>query len=286
VFHGHTYFVQAVAFTPDGRELVSGGLEGTIKVWDRRTSLPVVIEGFTTKQKSLWYRRDGQRIVFSMLSPDGGQEITKGWDPSTGEPDASLTGIDPAKPSNEYLGCMIPDRPGFPLPSATSPDGRYRARVLRSNPNIFETGERSKSYATSTVEVQDEETGRARTLIGHTADVLWIAFSPHGTRIATTGYDRTIKLWDTATGREVFTLRGHTAGVGMLVFSPDGCRIVSSGIDGTARVWDATPLPAAVLQVEEERYKQKISELKTLRERSEAEERAGGANPPSQLEGR
>ena len=135
-------------------------------------------------------------------------------------------------------------------------------------------------------EVQDEATGTTRTLIGHTADVIWIAFSPDGMRIATTGYDRTIKLWDTATGREVFTLRGHTAGVGLLVFSPDGCRIVSSGIDGTARVWDATPLPAAVLQVEEERYKQKTRELKAFRERSEPEERARGANPPPQQDGR
>jgi WD40 repeat protein len=286
VFHGHTYLVQAVAFAPDGRELASGGLEGTMKVWDRRKSLPIVIEGFTTKQKSLWYRRDGGRIVFSMLTPDRSHEITEAWDPSTGEPDPTLTGIAPAKLREDYVGYVIPDRPGVPPASATSPDGRYRARVVRSNPNIFETGERSKSYATSAVDVQDEVTGRVRTLIGHTADVLWIAFSPDGKRIATTGYDRTIKLWDTATGRDVFTLRGHTAGVGVLAFSPDGCRIVSSAIDGTARVWDATPLPAAVLQAEEERYKQKIKELKTFRERSETEEHAPGANLLSKQSGR
>jgi WD40 repeat protein len=285
VFHGHTYLVQAVAFAPDGRELASGGLEGTMKVWDLRKSLPVVIEGFTTKQKSLWYRRDGRRIVFSMLSPDQNQEITRGWDPGTGELDPTLTGIEVAKLSHEYVGSAIPDRPGFPLPSATSVDARYHARVLRGSVNVFETGERSKSYATSAVELQDEAAGSVRMLIGHTADVIWIAFSPDGMRIATTGYDRTIKLWDTATGREVFTLRGHTAGVGVLAFSPDGYRIVSSGIDGTARVWDATPLSAAVLQGEEDRFRQKIGQLKTFRERSETEVRAGGANAPSQLDG-
>jgi WD40 repeat protein len=286
VFHGHTDFVQAVAFARDGRELASGGVEGTLKVWDRRTSLPVVIDGFTTKQKSLWYRRDGQRIVFSMLSPDRGQEITKGWDPSSGELDPTLTGIEPAKLYNDYLGYVIPDRPGIPPASATSPDARYHARVLHSNANAFEMGQRTKSYATSAVEVQDEPTGRTRTLIGHTADVFWIAFSPDGTRIATTGGDRTIKLWDTAAGREVFTLRGHTAAVGVLAFSLDGCRIISSGIDGTARVWDAAPLPAAVLQVAEERYKQKIKELRVFRDRSEAAERAGQANTASQQDGR
>jgi hypothetical protein len=65
---------------------------------------------------------------------------------------------------------------------------------------------------------------------------------------ATTGNDRTVKLWDTATGREVFTLRGHTAAVDALAFSPDGRRIVSCDIENTARVWDATPLPAKVLR--------------------------------------
>src|SRR5262249_33377305 len=158
---------------------------------------------------------DGHRIVFSLSSPERRQEITKGWDPSSGELDPTLTGIDPAKLRDDYVAHLVPDRPGFPLPSATSPDGRYHARVLRSNLHVFDMGQRSKSYAISAVDVQDKATGRARTLIGHTADVLWIAFSPDGLRIATTGGDRTIKLWDPATGREMFTLRGHTAGVGV-----------------------------------------------------------------------
>jgi tetratricopeptide (TPR) repeat protein len=112
------------------------------------------------------------------------------------------------------------------------------------------------------------------TLIGHTAEVVGIAFSPDGRRIATASFDRTIKLWDTATGREVFTLRGHTAGLLMLAFSLDGRRIVSGSIDFTARVWDATPLPADVLQVHDARYQQKRKALGELARAIENTQRA------------
>ncbi len=74
-----------------------------------------------------------------------------------------------------------------------------------------------------------------------------MAFSPDGHRLATASLDRTIKLWDTATGQEVFTLRGHTSGVLCIAFSPDGRRIVSGSIDWTARVWDLDPIQAETI---------------------------------------
>jgi WD40 repeat protein len=260
VFHGHTDFVQALAFAPDGRELASGGLEGTVKVWDLRTSLPVVFDGHTGWVGRLWCRRDGRRVV-SVSTVGQVPETTKGWDPSTGEPDPTLTGIDPDKHGDEYLqGHSY--KYGEPPHSVTSPDGKLRARVLRRSAGY---GTRSKEYANSTAEVVEIETGRSlHRLIGHTAEVTQIAFSPDGRRIATTSFDGTIKLWDTATGREVFTLRGHTAGVVALAFSPGGRQIVSGGIDYTARVWDATPLPEEILLSQDARHQEKTRALKEL----------------------
>jgi Flp pilus assembly protein TadD len=265
--------VQAVSIAPDGRELASGGLEGTMKVWDRRTSPPVVFEGHTGWVGRLWYRRDGRRVVTAAIGYQVAGETTKGWDPGTGEPDPTLTGIDPGKLGDEYLPpssfpSWVPPRP------VTSPDGKLIARVW-DGAGGTPMANRSKEYAKSSVEVLDAATSLAlHTLIGHTAEVVGIAFSPDGRRIATASFDRTIKLWDTATGREVFTLRGHTAGLLMLAFSPDGRRIVSGGIDFTARVWDATPLPADVLRAQDASYQQKRKALRELARAIEDTQRA------------
>jgi WD40 repeat protein len=66
-----------------------------------------------------------------------------------------------------------------------------------------------------------------------------VAFHPDGRRLASAGWDGTIKVWDTATGGEVRTLRGHSDRINDLAYSPDGRRLASAGWDGTARVWEA-----------------------------------------------
>ena len=155
---------------------------------------------------------------------------------------------DPDKLGDEYLPPTVFPPDYGPPPAVTSPDGKLIVRVWAGAVER-PMADRSKDYAKNSVEVLDVKSGHVlHTLISHTAEVRGLAFSPDGRRIATSSWDRTIKLWDPDTGREVFTLRGHTAGLLVVAFSPDGHRLVSGGIDFTARVWDATPLPGDTLR--------------------------------------
>jgi hypothetical protein len=77
------------------------------------------------------------------------------------------------------------------------------------------------------------------TYTGHTDWVYDVAWSPDGKHIASCSKDKTVQIWDAATGSRIFTYRGHTADVYTAVWSPDGRRIASSSQDKTVQVWDA-----------------------------------------------
>jgi WD40 repeat protein len=67
---------------------------------------------------------------------------------------------------------------------------------------------------------------------------VYSAFSPDGLRIVTASYDRTARIWDAASAKEIAVLRGHASDLRSAAFSPDGSRIVTASGDRTARIWD------------------------------------------------
>jgi WD40 repeat protein len=207
---GHTGSVYSVAFSPDGKQLVSGSHDKTIKLWDVTTGRE--IKTFSGLPPST--------IITVCFSPDGKQILSgsfdgiKLWDVATGREIRTFTGH---------------NNPVYSI--AFSPDGR---QVLSSSYN--DGWQPSLDHVTK---VWDIATGREiRTFKGHNDYLCSVAFSSDGKFLVSGSHDKTIKLWDIATGREIKTFLGHTDIVKSVAFSPDGRQIVSGSSDKTIRLWD------------------------------------------------
>ncbi len=77
-------------------------------------------------------------------------------------------------------------------------------------------------------------------LKGHSSDVNSVVFSPDGKTLASGSDDKTIKLWNLTTKKEIRTLQGHSKWIWTVAFSPDGKTLASAGADKTITLWDVS----------------------------------------------
>jgi DNA-binding beta-propeller fold protein YncE len=241
-------FVDAVAFSPDGRRIVAGLGDGSITVWDAANGKATaqisgsdtdwinsvafspdgktVVSGSEDRTIRIWDTASGREVGSPLTeaapvesvaySPDG-KRIASGagnviriWDPATGQ----------------EVGQPLTGHTGSVESVAFSPDGK---RIVSGSDD-------------ATVRIWDAASGLeiGQPLTGATSWVLSVAFSADGKRIVGGSWDTTIRIWDAASGEEIGpALAGHTDKVRSVAFSPDGKRIVSGSNDDTVRIWDA-----------------------------------------------
>jgi WD40 repeat protein/tRNA A-37 threonylcarbamoyl transferase component Bud32 len=83
-----------------------------------------------------------------------------------------------------------------------------------------------------------ESAEQPKTLTGHASDVNSVAFSPNGQTLASGSDDKTIKLWDVATGKETSTFKGHFGWIWAIAFNPNGKTLASGSADKTIKLWN------------------------------------------------
>jgi len=254
---GHASAVSSVAFSPDGRRILTGSEDKTAKLWDAATGQEILtLKGHKGYVMSVAFSPDGERIVTGGGEWGVGEKPgeVKVWDAATGQLLRDLKG---------HIYCVwgvafSPDGQRIVTGAGDWADGPGEAKVwdARTGQEILALkahakGVRSVAFSPDgqrivtssedhTTKVWDAKTGQQLfTVKLHADGVRSVAFSPDGQRVVTGSWDQTAKVWDAATGEELLALRGHTAPIYSVAFSPDGRRLVTGSMDQTTKVWDS-----------------------------------------------
>jgi WD40 repeat protein/uncharacterized caspase-like protein len=225
---GHMAGIRGIAFTPDGKQLISAGLDKVIRVWDLASGKTVRIIRGESALGNL-----GK--IFAMTLSSDGKWLAVGGDlgalPGTkSREDKRIQRIRLYDFKSGKLIALLKGHTGVIRALAFSADG---SRLISGSGDntaiIWDTGVKSG--------VRAREPKLLHRLQGHKADIFGAAFSPDGNRVVTGSYDKTLRLWRISDGAQIALMAGHGDKVMSLAFAPDGT-IASGDIAGTILLWD------------------------------------------------
>ena len=214
IFQGHSAAVQSVAFSADGRRIVTASDDRTARVWDLQTGGQIAaLTEHTAPVRSAVFSPDGLRVV-STQTPQRSGNVTI---VTSNDSVALLWDALSGRVILRFEGDMVQ------LYDATfSPDGK---RIVTASGD-------------NTARIWDAATGKPiAVLSGHSDSVLSAAFNSRGDKIVTASADETVRVWDAEAMTTIAVLKGHSGAVWSAVFSPDGERILTASDDTTARIW-------------------------------------------------
>ncbi|MFK8185283.1 MAG: NACHT and WD repeat domain-containing protein [Phormidesmis sp.] len=250
----HKGEIHSVAFSPDGKTLVSGGSDDNpLRLWDSKTgaSIGELATSHRLGVNSVAFSPNGKILVSG--SRDGTLQI---WDVPTGEPMGELlnnpTGIIQSVAFSPDNKTFVSGGQGGVLRLWDAKTGMSINKPLKASESSISSVAFSPDGKTlvsgssdGTLRLWNAETGASigEPLDGYEDYVLVnsVAFSPDGKTLVSGGSDGTLQLWNAETGNTIGeSLKGHGDAVNSVTFSPDGKMLASGSEDLTLRLWNVT----------------------------------------------
>lgn len=239
---GHDQTVTGVDFAPDGRELVTGARDGTVRLWELATGLQRhALEGHGADVTAVAYDRSGGTVASA-----GADRTIRLWDAKTGAPKGVLEGHAGVVTSLAF------STTGNTLASASDDKSvvvwdlgtKTPKTKLEGHAAALRAVDLASAVATGgddgVVKLWNPATGAAlRTLEGHSGKISAIGFAPGGKRVASASLDTSVKIWDAASGELLRSLEGHPVMAVSLAWTGDGKQL-ATGAFNTVHVWDGT----------------------------------------------